>query len=60
MKKLIAVLVIAAAMASCNNSSESKETKDSTVITPSTDSITLGADSIQRAADTAGTRDTGR
>lgn len=54
MKKFLAFVAMVALLAACNNSSESEQKTDTLRVTPSTDSVTLGADSIQRAADSLG------
>ncbi len=55
MKKLFAFLAVVAILTACNDSAESKETKDSTTfnttVSPANESISAEADSISRAAD---------
>ena len=57
MKKLFAIAIMVTALAACNNSGSSSETKDTTTVTPDTTSTTMDTSS-KMAPDTTHKADT--
>jgi hypothetical protein len=52
MKKFFAIAIIAASLAACNNSSESKSTEDTTAVKPDTSAM-MAPDTSSKMSDTS-------